>query len=234
MFHDTVVNLIIVLMIVAMAVVWHATAGLMDAHHPEGQNGLLGALYEGKANPAVAGHRAAAGVVLPVPVRAPADLQVAVGADLRDDHHPDDPDGVAGRVAVPRPRPRQADLTSASRHGGRTQRAGRADRAHDRRRGGAGCGAGSNITGNPDYRLPARSGPDLVAWVCDVPQLRGGRGSVGPDLRMELRIPRRPLSRPRSRTAAGGCRRSRIRSTPERDPADRRFHRRPPNGHTAV
>jgi len=54
MFHDTVVNFIIVLMIVAMATVWHATAGPVDAHHPEGQNGLLGALYEGKANPAVA------------------------------------------------------------------------------------------------------------------------------------------------------------------------------------
>ena len=54
MFHDTVVNFIIVLMIVAMATIWHATAGPVDAHHPEGQNGLLGALYEGKANPAVA------------------------------------------------------------------------------------------------------------------------------------------------------------------------------------
>jgi menaquinol-cytochrome c reductase cytochrome b/c subunit len=53
MFHDTVVNLIIVLMIVAMAVVWHATAGPVDAQHPEGQNGWLGALYEGKANPAI-------------------------------------------------------------------------------------------------------------------------------------------------------------------------------------
>ena len=28
--------------------------GLIDAHHPDGQNGLFGALYEGKANPAVA------------------------------------------------------------------------------------------------------------------------------------------------------------------------------------
>jgi quinol---cytochrome c reductase cytochrome c subunit, bacillus type len=54
MFHDTVVNFIIVLMIVAMATVWHATAGPVDAHHPQGQNGVLGALYEGKANPAVA------------------------------------------------------------------------------------------------------------------------------------------------------------------------------------
>ena len=53
MFHDTVVNLIIVLMIVAMAVIWHATAGPIDAKHPDGQNGLFGALYEGKANPAV-------------------------------------------------------------------------------------------------------------------------------------------------------------------------------------
>ncbi len=54
MFHDTVVNLIIVLMIVAMAVIWHETAGPIDANHPNGQNGLFGALYEGKANPAVA------------------------------------------------------------------------------------------------------------------------------------------------------------------------------------
>jgi quinol---cytochrome c reductase cytochrome c subunit, bacillus type len=53
MFHDTVVNLIIVLMIVAMAVVWHATAGPINAAHPTGQNGLLGPLYELKANPAV-------------------------------------------------------------------------------------------------------------------------------------------------------------------------------------
>ena len=53
MFHDVVVNLIIVLMIVAMAVVWHATAGPINAAHPNGQNGLFGALYEQQANPAV-------------------------------------------------------------------------------------------------------------------------------------------------------------------------------------
>ena len=53
MFHDVVVNLIIVLMIVAMAVVWHATAGPINAAHPNGQNGIFGALYEQQANPAV-------------------------------------------------------------------------------------------------------------------------------------------------------------------------------------
>jgi ubiquinol-cytochrome c reductase cytochrome b subunit/menaquinol-cytochrome c reductase cytochrome b/c subunit len=53
MFHDTVVNLIIVLMIVAMAVVWHATAGPINHAHPTGQNGIFGPLYEQKANPAV-------------------------------------------------------------------------------------------------------------------------------------------------------------------------------------
>jgi mono/diheme cytochrome c family protein len=53
MFHDVVVNLIIVLLIVAMAVVWHATAGPINAAHPNGQNGLLGALYEQQANPAI-------------------------------------------------------------------------------------------------------------------------------------------------------------------------------------
>ena len=53
MFHDTVVNLIIVLMIVAMTVIWHATAGPINHAHPNGQNGVFGALYEQKANPAV-------------------------------------------------------------------------------------------------------------------------------------------------------------------------------------
>jgi quinol-cytochrome oxidoreductase complex cytochrome b subunit len=53
MFHDTVVNLVIVLMIVGMAVIWHVTAGPINASHPTGQNGWLGALYEQKANPAV-------------------------------------------------------------------------------------------------------------------------------------------------------------------------------------
>src|SRR5689334_16660056 len=53
MFHDVVVNLLIVLLIVVMAVVWHVTAGPINASHPTGQNGWLGALYETKANPAV-------------------------------------------------------------------------------------------------------------------------------------------------------------------------------------
>src|SRR4051794_41980031 len=55
MFHDVVVNLLVVLIIVVMAVVWHATAGPINAAHPLGQNGWLGALYEDKANPAVQG-----------------------------------------------------------------------------------------------------------------------------------------------------------------------------------
>jgi menaquinol-cytochrome c reductase cytochrome b/c subunit len=53
MFHDVVVNLLVVLIIVAMTVVWHATAGPINHSHPAGQNGWLGALYEDKANPAV-------------------------------------------------------------------------------------------------------------------------------------------------------------------------------------
>ncbi len=53
MFHDVVINLIVVLIIIAMAVVWHATAGPINAAHPTGQNGILGPLYEQIANPAV-------------------------------------------------------------------------------------------------------------------------------------------------------------------------------------
>jgi quinol-cytochrome oxidoreductase complex cytochrome b subunit len=54
MFHDVVVNLLVVVIIVVMAVVWHATAGPINASHVTGTNGWLGALYENKANPAVA------------------------------------------------------------------------------------------------------------------------------------------------------------------------------------
>jgi menaquinol-cytochrome c reductase cytochrome b/c subunit len=53
MFHDVVVNLLVVLIIVAMTVVWHETAGPINEQHPTGENGWLGALYEDKANPAV-------------------------------------------------------------------------------------------------------------------------------------------------------------------------------------
>jgi quinol-cytochrome oxidoreductase complex cytochrome b subunit len=54
MFHDVVVNLIVVLIIVGMAIVWHETAEPISKLHPLGGNGWLGALYEDKANPAVA------------------------------------------------------------------------------------------------------------------------------------------------------------------------------------
>ncbi|MDX6544312.1 MAG: menaquinol-cytochrome c reductase cytochrome b/c subunit [Gaiellales bacterium] len=53
MFHDVVVNLLVVVVIVAMAIIWHATAEPITAAHPQGVNGWLGALYETKANPAV-------------------------------------------------------------------------------------------------------------------------------------------------------------------------------------
>jgi menaquinol-cytochrome c reductase cytochrome b/c subunit len=54
MFHDVVVNLIVVLIIVAMTIVWHETAEPISKLHPLGVNGWLGVLYEDKANPAVA------------------------------------------------------------------------------------------------------------------------------------------------------------------------------------
>src|SRR6185503_7300635 len=50
MFHYVVVNLLVVVLIVAMAIVWHVTAGPISASHPEGVNGLLGPLYESQAN----------------------------------------------------------------------------------------------------------------------------------------------------------------------------------------
>ncbi len=53
MFHDVVVNLLIVLLIIGMAILWHATATPINHSHPNGGNGALGALYEHVANPAV-------------------------------------------------------------------------------------------------------------------------------------------------------------------------------------
>jgi menaquinol-cytochrome c reductase cytochrome b/c subunit len=53
MFHDVVINLFVVLLIIAMAIVWHATSHGISASYPNGQNGLLGAQYEQIANPAV-------------------------------------------------------------------------------------------------------------------------------------------------------------------------------------
>ena len=53
MFHDVVVNLLIVLLVVVMAIVWHATSGPINAAHPDGVNGWLGPLYQAKADPAV-------------------------------------------------------------------------------------------------------------------------------------------------------------------------------------
>ncbi len=52
-FHDVVINLLVVLLIVGMAVLWHSTAGPINEAHPTGQNGALGPLYETIANPAV-------------------------------------------------------------------------------------------------------------------------------------------------------------------------------------
>src|SRR5689334_15032556 len=53
MFHDVVVNLLVVLLITGMAILWHATADPINSTHPNGTNGALGALYEHVANPAV-------------------------------------------------------------------------------------------------------------------------------------------------------------------------------------
>jgi menaquinol-cytochrome c reductase cytochrome b/c subunit len=53
LFHDVVVNLFFVLLIVGLACLWYFTAGHgADINHG-GSNGVLGPLYEGRADPAV-------------------------------------------------------------------------------------------------------------------------------------------------------------------------------------
>src|SRR5262249_1067008 len=46
--HDTIINFFFVLLIVGLAVLWYTTAG-----HQANQSGVLGPLYESRADPAV-------------------------------------------------------------------------------------------------------------------------------------------------------------------------------------
>ena len=212
MFHDTVVNLIIVLMIVAMASIWHATAGPIDAHHPDGQNGWLGALYEGKANPAVQ-------VTEPRPewyflflfellriFKSPWELIFATiiiptilmvllvvwpfldrGRDRRISRRPV---GMAVGLTVP------AVLIALTIAGGVAP----------------GAVSGSNITGNPAFdSLPAAA--LISSHGCTTCHNFGaGGGGLGPDLSKGAPNPDPAAIRRRSRTAAAACRRSRTRS----------------------
>ena len=235
MFHDTVVNFIIVLMIVAMATIWHATAGPVDAHHPEGQNGLLGALYEGKANPAVA-------VTEPRPewyflflfellriFKSPWELIFATiiiptilmvllivwpfldrGRDRRISRRPV---GMAFGLSVP------AVLIALTIAGGVAP----------------GAVTGSNITGIPRFdSLPAATLISTHGCVTCHNFGAGGAEHRPGSLATARRIPSKAAIQAQIENGGGGMPPFKDAFTPAGDPAARRVHRRPPDGHAAV
>ena len=93
MFHDTVMSLVVVCVIIALAVIWKYTttrrSGSRRALRREGRP------RDGELRPA-------AGLVLLLPLLPAADLQVAGHGDPRDDRHPDDLPHAAARAAVRR------------------------------------------------------------------------------------------------------------------------------------
>ena len=98
MFHDTVMSLVVVAVIIALACIWYFTA---DGTTP----GEIGPWYsEERPTP---GRRTSsrARLVLLLPLLPAPDLQVAGDGGPRHGRHPDDPDDPPVRAAVPRPAP---------------------------------------------------------------------------------------------------------------------------------
>ena len=98
-FHDTVMSLVVVGVIVALAAIWYYDA---DGVKP----GILGPWYTEPADPATTDFRPAPGLVLLLPLLPPPDLQVAGDGLHRHSRHPDDLPHPAHRAAVLRPSPR--------------------------------------------------------------------------------------------------------------------------------
>ena len=99
--HDTVMSLVVVCVIIALA-----ASGTYDADGIEA--GILGPWYTEPADPGTTELRPAAGLVLLLPLLPPADLQVAGDGRHRDGRHPDDLPDPPHRPSVLRPAPRAA------------------------------------------------------------------------------------------------------------------------------
>ena len=109
MFHDTVMSLVVVLVIIALAVIWKLTAD----HDGERLHRLARRRVHRQGRPRDDELRAAARLVLLLPLLSAADLQVARVGDSRDDRHPDDLPHAADRAAVRRPADRAAPALGA-------------------------------------------------------------------------------------------------------------------------
>ena len=100
MFHDTIMSLVVVVVIIGLAVVWkYSTPG---DHHTAREAGWLGKLYDEPADPGTINFVPRPGLVLLLPLLPAPDLQVAAIGDPRHDRHPDDRARAAARDAVHR------------------------------------------------------------------------------------------------------------------------------------
>ena len=96
MFHDTVMSLLVVVVIVALTVIWKLTTP-----HEDELLGLARQALRREGRPRDDELRPAAGLVLLLPLLPAADLQVAGLRGPRHGHRPDDPDDAPARAAVP-------------------------------------------------------------------------------------------------------------------------------------
>ena len=99
MFHDTVMSLVVVVVIIALACVWKWTT---PGDHTGTGAGWLGPLYSRPGRPGDDELRAAPRLVLLLPLLPAPDLQVAGLGDPRNGRDPDDHHGADDRAAVPR------------------------------------------------------------------------------------------------------------------------------------
>ena len=199
MFHDTVMSLVVVCVIIGLACVWYFTAeGSTDP-------GWLGPHYTERGRPGHDQLRAAARLVLLLPLLPAADLQVAGHGRARHRRHPEHPARDPDRAAVHRPAPRAPALAAPGR-----------DRRGDRRRAGDGH---ADLQGRDregvarlrDDRRKCRSGPRSRASRTTRRRSRARSSSRSPAAcsATPTSAPARPTSaRPTSATSARRARAS--------------------------
>ena len=206
MFHDTVMSLVVVCVIVGLACVWYFTSGeeAGDAGHPR-------AALHGGGRPGDDLVRAAAGLVLLLPLLPPADLQVAGVGRPRHGRDPDDRAHPAARPAVHRPPARAAARPPAGRR--RRRRSSSSPR----------WASSPTRARPPRSRSPPRTSSSSASGTGAGP-LRGGRAGADALRRVRLHelphLPRRGLAatsaRPTSPRSAPRGRRPR--SSPPTSP----------------
>ena len=192
MFHDTVMSLVVVVVIVGLACIWKWT---IPGDHTGTGAGWLGPLYSDKADPGTTNFVPRPGLVLLLPLLPAPDLQVAGLGDPRDGRDPDDPHGAAARAAVPRPAAGAAAVPAAGRGGrsrsssvismgdahlqGRDREGGARQRARGAR---AGVGEEAGLRRNGRRCRARSSSPRRAACTCHTYLGTGSSNLGAPDL----------------------------------------------------